>query len=177
MCPLGVPSPTRTRRSTSLRARSSDTPIPRSALAATLSLSLKRPRRMCSVPMKLWFSCRDSSCANTTTRRARSVKRSNTPAVWPAALRRRRCPLVVVGPVLRVPRVVGRHEVALAPPLDQGPPLQGLEVVVVGAQVVEVVEKGDVGLGPVDAMVDLQPGHGATALGVHAWWKPLEGRA
>ena len=36
---------------------------------------------MCSVPMKPWFSRRDSSCASTKTRRALSVNRSNT-ALW-----------------------------------------------------------------------------------------------
>ena len=49
-----------------------------SALAATPSPSWMRPRRMCSVPMKLWLSRRASSCASTSTLRARSVKRSNT---------------------------------------------------------------------------------------------------
>ena len=54
-------------------------PSDSSALAATPSPSWIRPRRMCSVPMKLWLSRRASSCANTRTRRARSVNRSNTP--------------------------------------------------------------------------------------------------
>ena len=36
---------------------------------------------MCSVPMKLWLSRRASSWANTSTLRARSVKRSNNAAI------------------------------------------------------------------------------------------------
>jgi hypothetical protein len=46
-------------------------------LAATPSPSWMRPTKMCSVPMKLWFRRRASSWASTSTRRARSVKRSN----------------------------------------------------------------------------------------------------
>src|SRR5665213_1708292 len=65
--------------STFSRTASNETPRDSSALAATPSPSWIRPRRMCSVPIKLWLSRRASSCANTRTRRARSVNRSNTP--------------------------------------------------------------------------------------------------
>ena len=65
--------------STFSRTASSETPNDSSALAATPSPSWISPRRMCSVPMKLWLRSRASSCASTRTRRARSVNRSNTP--------------------------------------------------------------------------------------------------
>ena len=64
--------------STFSRTASSVMPSESSALAATPSPSWIRPSRMCSVPMKLWLSWRASSCARTSTRRARSVNRSNT---------------------------------------------------------------------------------------------------
>ncbi len=64
--------------STFSRTASREIPRDSSALAATPSPSWIKPRRMCSVPMKLWLSRRASSCASTSTLRARSVKRSNT---------------------------------------------------------------------------------------------------
>ena len=70
--------------STFSRTASSEIPSDSSALAATPSPSWISPSRMCSVPMKLWLSRRASSCANTSTRRARSVKRSNTLTASPA---------------------------------------------------------------------------------------------
>src|SRR2546426_12431618 len=76
-----------------------------------------------------------------------------------------------------MPRVVGGDEVALAPALDEGPALQGLEVVVVAAEMVQELEQGDVALGPVDAVVDLQVGEGGTALDVTPRRQPLEGGA
>src|SRR5436190_21901938 len=48
-----------------------------SAFAATPSPSWIRPSSRCSVPMWVWFSILASSWARTTTRRARSVNRSN----------------------------------------------------------------------------------------------------
>ena len=64
--------------STFSRTASREIPRDSRALAATPSPSWMRPSRMCSVPIKLWFRRRASSCANTNTLRARSVKRSNT---------------------------------------------------------------------------------------------------
>ena len=61
-------------------------------------------------------------------------------------------------PMTRVAGVIGGHERPLAPPVDQGPALVGLAVVVELAQPVEQVQHGDVGLGPVDAVVGLQVG-------------------
>src|ERR1039458_9817091 len=72
--------------STFSRTASSETPIDSSALAATPSPSWINPKRMCSVPIKLWFSSRASSCASTRTLRALSVNRSNTPPP-PSAVR------------------------------------------------------------------------------------------
>ena len=63
--------------STFSRTASRVMPSESRALAATPSPSWIRPSRMCSVPMKLWLSWRASSCASTSTRRARSVNRSN----------------------------------------------------------------------------------------------------
>src|SRR5947209_13630849 len=74
-------------------------------------------------------------------------------------------------------RVVGRHEGPFAPALDQGPALQGLEVVVVAAEMVQELEQGDVALGPVDAVVDLQVGEAGASLDVTPRRQPLEGRA
>jgi len=63
--------------STFSRTASRLMPSDSKALAATPSPSWISPSRMCSVPMKLWLSRRASSWANTSTRLARSVKRSN----------------------------------------------------------------------------------------------------
>lgn len=60
------------------RAASSVTPSNVNAWAASPSPSWRRPRRMCSVPMNWCPSKRASSCASTSTYRARSVNRSNT---------------------------------------------------------------------------------------------------
>jgi hypothetical protein len=49
-----------------------------SVWAATPCPSCTMPSSRCSVPIALWFRRRASSCARTTTRRARSVNFSNT---------------------------------------------------------------------------------------------------
>ena len=60
------------------RTASREIPCDARAMAATPLPSPINPKRMCSVPMKPWFNRRASSCASTSTLRARSVKRSNT---------------------------------------------------------------------------------------------------
>jgi hypothetical protein len=85
------------------RAASSVTPHDASVFEATPAPSPISPSSRCSVPMKLWFSRRASSCANTRTQRDRSVKRSNTQlvpcqatfAAFPAASPAARCVLVL----------------------------------------------------------------------------------
>src|SRR5207248_3079119 len=80
----------------------------------------------------------------------------------PTELRRRLWRWSFLGPVLRVCRVVGRHEGPLAHTLDQAPALVGLQVVVVTAVAVEAVEGRAVGPGPVLAVVPLAGGGTAT---------------
>ena len=58
--------------------------------------------------------------------------------------------------------VVGRDEGAFAVTCDEGPAVVGFELVVVGAETVEEIEGGEVGSGPVDAVVVLQVGLGAS---------------
>src|SRR5438270_5490476 len=60
------------------RTSSREIPSEVRALAARPFSSRMTPRRRCSVPMKLWLRARASSWDRTRTRRARSVKRSNT---------------------------------------------------------------------------------------------------
>src|SRR5690606_26520834 len=66
---------------------------------------------------------------------------------------------VVAGP----PLLVGGEEAACAGARFELPALVGLEAVVVGAEPVEVGELGDVGVGPVDAVVDLEVFGGVAA--------------
>src|SRR5665213_1858494 len=65
------------RSKTFLRTASYVTPAAASVFAAIPSPSRIRPSNTCSVPMKSWLSSRTSSCASTSTRRDRSVNRSN----------------------------------------------------------------------------------------------------
>ena len=58
----------------------------------------------------------------------------------------------------------------------EGPTVVGFQPMVVGAQHVEQVEHGVVGVGPVDAVVALQVGLGRATLGRARGIEPLEGR-
>ena len=95
--------------------------------------------------------------------------RAAIPALSPS-LRRRRWGMGVAG----MARVIGRDEGPLAPALRQGPAVDALEVVVVGAQPIEQVEDGEVAGGPGQAVVVLQPGGDRAALGRTAGKEPLQ---
>src|SRR5579859_5538828 len=80
-------------------------------------------------------------------------------------------------PPVGVAGVVGGDEGAFASAVDEGPAVVGFELVVVAAQSVEEVEDGVVGLGPVDAVVDLQVGLGGAAVHRAGGVEPFQGGA
>src|SRR5579859_3844085 len=80
-------------------------------------------------------------------------------------------------PPVGVAGVVGGDEGAFASAVDEGPAVVGFEVVVERAEPVEEVEDGVVGLGPVDAVVDLQVGLGGAAGHGAGGVEPFQGGA
>ena len=76
----------------------------------------------------------------------------------------------------RVAGVVRRNEGSFTFAGSQGPVGSGLEPVMVRAEQVEVIEHGDMGLGPVDAMVGLQMHPRQYSLQPHRWGRATRGR-
>jgi hypothetical protein len=72
-------------------------------------------------------------------------------------------------------RVFRCDERTLAVPIDQLPVLPGLQVVMMGAESVEEVEGGEVGIGPIGPVVGLEVGLSRAAFGRAGWVEPFEG--